>query len=267
MTKNRKVLLSFDIEEFDLPQEFGASIETDDMFRLSGYGAQTLLDAVNGAGVKVTFFITAAFAERFPDLVLQMAVDGHEIASHGFYHSSFDNADLIHSRQVLEEISLQKVTGFRMARLAPVDKREIMDAGYLYESSVNPVWLPGRYCNLGVPLKPYFEKCGLLQFPVSALPVCRFPLFWLSFKNLPLSLYMKMASVALATNGLFNMYSHPWEYNKDASLGKWQIPGYITRHAGQEQVDRLLALILYLKKKAEFVTFREACTDYGVDPD
>ena len=80
----KSVLLSFDIEEFDLPTEFGAEISRDDMFAIAGEGSERILNVVNEAGVRTTFFVTAAFAQAFPDLVRRMKDSGHEIASHGY---------------------------------------------------------------------------------------------------------------------------------------------------------------------------------------
>ena len=144
-----------------------------------------------------------------------------------------------------------------MARLAKVGKQDILDAGYEYESSLNPVWLPGRYSNFTAPLKPFREACGLWQMPVSALPVVRFPLFWLSFKNLPLPLYLPMAKTAMSATGFFNMYSHPWEYHERAAEPQWKIPGYIVRHAGKAQRLRLNRLISSLGRSGTFETFSE----------
>lgn len=251
----KSVLLSFDIEEFDLPTEFGAEISRDDMFAIAGEGSERILNVVNEAGVRTTFFVTAAFAQAFPDLVRRMKDSGHEIASHGYSHTTFEPADLKRSREALEEIVGTPVRGFRMARLAKVGKQEILDAGYEYESSLNPVWLPGRYSNFTAPLKPFREPCGLWQMPVSAVPVVRFPLFWLSFKNLPMCVYLPLAKTAMSAVGFFNMYSHPWEYHERAAEAQWHIPGYIVRHAGQDQCDRLRRLIASLKKRGTFETF------------
>ena len=173
--KTPKLLLSFDIEEFDLPEEYGAAISADDKFEISRKGTAAILDLLRETGTKATFFTTGEFAIRYPELILQMAADRHEVASHGMNHTTFEVADLQKSKAVLEEISGQAVTGFRMARLAPVDKAEIKTAGYIYESSLNPIWLPGHYCNLRAPLLPFQENCGLWQFPVSAIPGIRFP--------------------------------------------------------------------------------------------
>jgi peptidoglycan/xylan/chitin deacetylase (PgdA/CDA1 family) len=253
----KSILLSFDIEEFDLPAEFGVEISRDDMFAIAGEGTRRILRTVNEAGARTTFFVTAAFAREFPDLVCEMKASGHEIASHGFSHTTFEPADLKRSRETLEEIVDAPVRGFRMARLAKVGKQDILDAGYEYESSLNPVWLPGRYRNFTAPLRPFREPCGLWQMPVSALPVVRFPLFWLSFKNLPLPLYLPMAKAAMSATGFFNMYSHPWEYHERAAEAQWHIPRYIVRHAGEDQRLRLKRLLASLGRSGTFETFGE----------
>ena len=253
----KSILLSFDIEEFDLPTEYGAEISRDDMFSIAGEGARRVLRTVNEAGARTTFFVTAAFALEFPDLVREMKASGHEIASHGFSHSILNPGDLVRSREVLEKIIGEPVRGFRMMRLAKVGKQDILDAGYEYESSLNPIWLPGRYNNLTAPLKPFREACGLWQMPVSALPVVRFPLFWLSFKNLPLPLYLPMAKMAMSATGFFNMYSHPWEYCERALEAQWRIPYYVVRYAGEAQCLRLKRLISNLGKSGKFETFSE----------
>ena len=128
----KSVLLSFDIEEFDLPTEFGVEISRDDMFAIAGEGTRRILRIVNEAGARVTFFVTAAFALEFPDLVREMKASSHEIASHGYSHTTFEPADLKRSREALEEIVGSPVRGFRMARLAKVGKQDILDAGYEY---------------------------------------------------------------------------------------------------------------------------------------
>ncbi|MBE6356840.1 MAG: DUF3473 domain-containing protein [Lentisphaerae bacterium] len=252
-----QLLLSFDIEEFDLPQEYGAAIDESDKYAIAAEGTREILKVLERTKIRATFFTTGNFAEKHPDIISKMAADGHEIASHGMDHSAFEVSHLARSREVLAEISGQKITGFRMARLAPVDKAEIQSAGYAYESSLNPVWLPGRYCNLLKPLRPFREKCGILQLPVSAVPCCRFPLFWLSFKNLPLPLYKFATATAVKLTGYYNMYSHPWEYSARAAEKQWQIPAYVVKHAGKAQSERLENLINFLKKHGEFVTFQE----------
>ncbi len=253
-----KILLSFDVEEFDLPEEYNfGTVPENDKYNVSGNGMKTVMDVIEAEKVPVTFFVTANFATHFPELLQRMVKSGGEIASHGVSHSSFSVPDLAKSKEILQKLSGQDIIGFRMARLAPVKKQEILNAGYLYESSLNPVWLPGRYNHFRAPLLPFQENNELWQYPVSAVPGVRFPLFWLSFKTLPESLYHLFTKFTVARTHYFNLYTHPWEYNAEARNPQWKIPGYITKHAGPELAERLTHLIRLLKTIGEFKTFRE----------
>ena len=179
-------------------------------FKFSLSGLEAVLCLLDHLGVRATFFITANFAQHYPDLVRKIAED-HEVASHGFYHSSFDLGDLEKSRKALEALISQPVTGFRMPRLKPIDDRAISAAGYAYSSSMNPTYLPGRYNNFFQPRLPYYAD-QLLNLPVSVMPLIRFPLFWLSFKNLPLPIYKIASKLTLLWDSHLNLYFHPWEF-------------------------------------------------------
>lgn len=265
MSRDAKFLISFDVEEFDLPEEFGVAVSPEDRAGVSADGMARLLSVLDRfPGVRVTFFTTVNFARMNPEIFRRMTGSGrHEIASHGVSHSTFGPDDLAESKRILEELSGQPVVSFRPARLAPVSKEGILKAGYRCESALNPVWLPGRYNNFTASLRPFREACGLLQIPVSAVPVIRFPLFWLSFKNLPLPLYLTGASTAIRSVGFFNLYTHPWEYSEKAREARWHIPSYITRHAGDAMAVRLERLLRYLEGQGEFVTFSEFTERFG----
>lgn len=45
-----------------------------------------ILDALAELGVKATFFILGAHAERWPELVHRVASEGHQIGNHGYFH-------------------------------------------------------------------------------------------------------------------------------------------------------------------------------------
>jgi len=71
--------------------------------------------------IKATFFCTAVFAINARELVKEIIYSGHEVASHGYSHSSFVNDDLKRSKQLLEEITCSPVNGYRMARMMKTD--------------------------------------------------------------------------------------------------------------------------------------------------
>ena len=216
---NKVILLSFDIEEFDLPEEYGQKVDEKAQFEVSLEGLKLLIDLLDRLNIKATFFITANFAIHHEDIIREISIR-HEIASHGFYHSSFKNEDLKESKKVLEEIVNTRVTGFRMARLRKIDSKEIKQAGYEYNSSMNPTYLPGRYNNLFKNRTAYYSD-EILNIPVSVTPMIRFPLFWLSFKNFPLYLIKVASQLTIQSDSYLCIYFHPWEF---ADLTSFKIP-------------------------------------------
>src|SRR4051812_21698810 len=106
------VLLSFDIEEFDMPFEYGKNIDFSDQIAISVHGSTTILDLLKKHSFKATFFSTATFAIHAPQIIERIKNEGHELASHGYYHSKFDKEDLLSSKLKLEELFGSEVVGF-----------------------------------------------------------------------------------------------------------------------------------------------------------
>ena len=79
-------LLSFDVEQFDIPTEYGIDIDVDKQFEIGRAGLATVLELLDKHEAPATFFITAEFAQRYTRLVrtiVERSVGGgrHEIAS------------------------------------------------------------------------------------------------------------------------------------------------------------------------------------------
>ena len=261
MKKDRVVLLSFDVEEFDLPLEYNLPISEQQQMEIGKAGADEMKNIIEAGEVPATLFTTANFAQHYPELIKTLA-QKNEIASHTFYHSSFKDEDLKNSGDTLERITGNKVTGLRMPRFKKIDINLVKEAGYSYDSSVNPTYIPGKYNNLNLPRTLYKEK-NFLRLPVSVTPVLRFPLFWLSFKNIPYPIYKKMAMNTLAKDGYLSLYFHPWEFT---DISKWKIPFYIKKDSGRRLADRLSMLITDLKKEAQFETFSNFIAGYTKSP-
>ncbi|MXV15167.1 polysaccharide deacetylase family protein [Hufsiella ginkgonis] len=254
------VLLSFDIEEFDMPAEYGRHLPFGEQISISVAGTRSILDLLDRQQVKATFFCTATFALNAKELIREMIDRGHEVASHGYYHSSFDIKDLAESRVVLESITGQPVTGYRMARMMPIDELEIAMAGYHYNSSLNPTWIPGRYNNWNKPRK-LFRYQGILQLPASVSPLMRIPLFWLSFHNFPMWLYRFLCHRTYRNDGYLNLYFHPWEFT-DLAIEKLNMPGFVHKNSGDKMTSRMEHLIDHLKTKGlKFDTIRGFLAD------
>ena len=242
------ILLSFDIEEFDMPFEYGKVISFEDQMEISIRGTQHILDLLDKHQIKATFFSTVVFAQNATDIINRIINSGHELASHGYYHSNFEVEHLKSSRIELEKITGKTVKGYRMPRMKPVDELEIAKAGYLYNSSINPTFLPGRYNNLHKP-RTYFKETGIWQIPSSVSPILRFPLFWLSFHNLPLKIYTWLAEITHKKDKYLNLYFHPWEFTNLTDKDRFGFPNYVSKNSGHQMIERMDDFIKTLKEK------------------
>jgi len=232
------ICISFDVEEFDLPLEFGKQIDKELQMEIGFRGLQAIQPILDFPGLRCTLFTTANFADHFPGEIKALS-EKHEIASHTYYHSSFETKDLLHSRLRLEEITGKPVTGLRMPRMMDVPVSDILAAGYTYDSSIHPTWIPGRYNNFHLPRTPYVEN-GLKRIPASVSPIIRFPLFWLAFKNTPLWFYQQMTKWTFQADGTLMLYFHPWEFTDISQFG---LPQYITKGCEGRNLEKLIRLV------------------------
>ena len=240
------IYLSFDIEEFDMPKEYGYDIAFERQIAISRKGLTAILDLLKKHQMRATFFSTVVFAQQVPDLINRLIEEGHELASHTYYHSDFENEHLKRSKEVLEQQFGVTVEGLRMPRMLEVSAEEVKKAGYRYNSSVNPTFLPGRYNKLHVP-KRFFNENGLWQIP-AAVSWFRFPLFWLSFHNLPLWLYRFLLKRSVKSIGYAALYFHPWEFT-DLHQKEFNFPAYVMRNSGEKMIARFDSLLTFIKQQ------------------
>jgi peptidoglycan/xylan/chitin deacetylase (PgdA/CDA1 family) len=246
------ILLSFDVEEFDLPLDYKFPINLVQQMQIGKLGLDKMLPIIDAFNIPTTMFTTANFAMQFPNALKVMSTK-HEIASHTFYHTTFQNEDLLSSKLKLEEITGMKVTGLRMPRMRKVEMSEVKKAGYLYDSSINPTWIPGRYNNTNLPRTFYIDN-DVLRLPASVSPNFRLPLFWLAFKNYPYSLFKHLVLQTLKKDGYVCLYFHPWEFTE---IHNYNIPNYVKRYCGKALQERLYKLINDIKKEGEFITIQD----------
>jgi len=247
----KQILLTFDLEEFDLPLEYGCLISEEDQIIITNTGLQRLTSLLSKYNIPATFFTTSLYANNNTEIIKTLSVD-HEIASHSKSHSSFKETDLLDSKLELEMITGKPVYGFRMPRFEKINKTKIKAAGYYYDSSINPTFIPGRYNNIFKQRKLHVDtKSNLIEIPLSVSPVFRFPLFWLSFKNIPLPIYFHLCNLTIWKDSYLSLCFHPWEF---AELELFDIPKYIKTHSGDSLSERLEKLILKLRESGEFST-------------
>jgi hypothetical protein len=252
MTRDALALLSFDLEEFDIPNEFRRAIPKPEQIEVTLAGLRRLTALLADRKIISTFFSTAVLAMNAPETVRNLG-QIHEIASHGYAHTGFSASDPDRSKKVLEEITGKRVFGYRSPRFRPIADQLLRKAGYTYNSSENPTFLPGRYCRLFSPRKAY-RKGDLLRIPVSVSPLVRFPCFWLAFKNTPPPLFRAMAAWTLAEGGYLHLVFHPWEF---ADLKDYNLPRWISSPCGQELLEGLASFLDWLGARARFTTLAD----------
>jgi len=178
-----------------MPFEYGGTPNMKEQIANSKDGVEKILSILSNFQAKATFYCTGVYANAEPEQIKRLSFN-HEIASHNYYHSSHSKEDLTASRILLETIIHKKVVGFRMPRMAPVSNQDLKEAGYLYNASVNPCYLPGRYDYRHIS-RNYYKEDGLLQFPASVSPKYRIPLFWIAFHNFPLWIFFILCKQVL----------------------------------------------------------------------
>ncbi len=155
MTLNGTPIITVDVEDWcqstlshDLPITERVVVNT-----------RRLLDLLDDCRVKATMFVLGLVAEAHPDLVVEIARRGHEIASHGYAHREIflDSAqeladDLRRSKCLLEDLAGRPVTGYRAPDFSVIRSTLwaldiLAEAGYGYDSSVFPV----RHSRYGIP--------------------------------------------------------------------------------------------------------------------
>lgn len=89
---NNAVMISVNLDAEYYARTFDPDIDVDNNdFQNMGkkgieFGLPRLLDVLNRYGVKATFFVPGAIAEKYPDALHSIVESGHEIGCHGYEH-------------------------------------------------------------------------------------------------------------------------------------------------------------------------------------
>jgi len=185
-----------------------------------------------------TFFITALHAEKHPDLIDAILHQGHEVACHGYDHTTLADfspqafgESLKKAATKLQRITRREIVGFRapnflIPRWAP---SVLYSLGYKYDSSVQPsIPVPNWY---GAPRAPLYPYCPSLEnvylesdvnhafreFPLAVFPGLRIPSGGWWARNLGLK-WAKNALKKLIEKGAATLHFHPWEFEEKSLL-------------------------------------------------
>ncbi len=258
--KRKSILLTFDLEEFDLPREHNISISEEQMYKISEQGLDSITTLLNKHNIKATFFTTTNFAKKFPKKIKELS-ETHEIASHGYSHSQpLTLKNIKKAKEEKEDIIGKQIKGFRAPRWNLRNTQIVEQAGFSYDSSSHPIYLPGRYNNLNQ--KRNIHKIGnLTKIPSSTLPP-NLSIFWLAFKNFPLIYSKTFTRLNFLISNYTMLVMHPWEF---ANLSKIKIPKYIKKKHSHELLNSLDNYILFCKaKNYNFQTTQEFLNSYFI---
>jgi polysaccharide deacetylase family protein (PEP-CTERM system associated) len=185
-----------------------------------------MLEIIDGARVRATFFVLGWVAEKCPQLVRTIAAAGHEVASHGYGHDlvyslrpSEFRADVLRSKKHLEDLTGTPVRGYRAPCFSITDWAIpiLQDAGFEYDSSVVPAVAHDRYGRLhGVNATNSIASLrdGFYEVSISCIRVGEHGLPWGGggyFRLVPYPLWCRGVRMILRSGRPYCFYIHPWE--------------------------------------------------------
>jgi polysaccharide deacetylase family protein (PEP-CTERM system associated) len=225
--------LTVDVEDYFHVAALASSISRDSWAsresRVVG-NTQRLLLLFEQFDVKGTFFVLGWVAQRYPQLVKDIATRGHEVACHGFSHRLvYEQSqkefyeETLRSKSLLEDITGTAIFGYRAASYSVVRESLwaldiLTELGFTYDSSIFPV-RHDRYGIPGAKRAPHRMSTpkgkSIVEWPLATasifglrLPVAgggyfRLLPYWLSRWGL--------ASINRREQLPFIFYLHPWE--------------------------------------------------------
>ena len=180
-----------------------------------------ILSLLSEYDATATFFIVGLVAERHPEIVSQIQKDGHEIASHSYWHKpltemSFEEIeiDIKYSSQLLSGLSGKPVLGYRaMAYSVPEEEKKFYNLlkkyGFVYDSSRKIA-----HSNSDTTV----QDIGIKQIYPSTLSFLGKRIVFSGgsyFRLLPRFFLARGFKKYNANNNPVMLYVHPWEFNKN----------------------------------------------------
>ena len=222
-----------------------------------------VLELLARKNVHATFFVLGWVARRYPGIVRAIADQGHEVASHGMthrliYRQSLDEfrSETIESKALLEDQCQKTVIGYRAATYSITRNSlwaldVLCDAGFIYDSSIFPVW-HDKYGIPDAPRLPHRMTTPLgqeiVEFPITVLQCgrLRIPIAGGGYFRLFPYRFSKWALESVNRDGQeFVFYIHPWEVDPDqprmreAGLTS-RFRHYLNLNRCESRLDRLL---------------------------
>lgn len=224
-------LFTVDVEDYFQVNAFDGLVDRADWGRYpSRVEANTdrLLALLARHRMQGTFFTLGWIAERHPALVRRIAEQGHEVASHGWWHRKVTTLspeefreDVRDSKARLEDVTGLPCLGFRAPSFSIRPGMEwafevLVEEGYRYDSSIFPISRPDYGYPAAPPLPVMLdtESGTLLELPLATtrLAGLRLPAAGGGYlRQLPLGLTTEAFSQWGELGISAVLYTHPWE--------------------------------------------------------
>lgn len=236
-----------------------------------------ILNILEKNNTKATFFVLGWIADKYPDLVKEIARHDHEIASHGYWHyrvytlsrSAFKGY-LQQSIDVLESVSGKKVKGFRAPSFSIIPGFEwafeiMQEVGLEYDASLFPAQrgYGGYVVDQSPQLLPSaVTKTNFIELPMSILNLGNF--------NIPFSGggYLRLWPESILKYGFNEMekkghpgvvYLHPRDFAEDCPRVKMSPFKRFKCYYNLGSTERKLEMLL---KNYEFGTCEEVLKNW-----
>lgn len=235
-----------------------------------------LLEHLAILNLKASFFIPGCVISRAPQLVLGIAKEGHEVASHGWSHNYVERigktkfiAEVTRSKQSLEDLTGMAVDIFK-APIWSITPNTLWAFDVLAEVgfSIDHSVMPKTKKALGktsTTNTPWRHSSGLLLIPPTTLNVAGIGLpipggFYLG--HVPNVIVSKLYARVETTGIPFNFYFHPFEHSPHGSNRSWLKDcglrcSLITSHLGSYK-----GKLDYLSQRFGFGTVSRAYYDW-----
>jgi polysaccharide deacetylase family protein (PEP-CTERM system associated) len=193
---------------------------------------ERLLELLDAAQVRATFFVLGWVAERFPGLVRRIVEGGHELASHSYEHRLVYTQtrrefreDLHRSRLALEHAGGCSVVGYRAPSYSITRQSlwaidVLIEEGYVYDSSIYPI----RHDRYGIP--GWSREVHRIDRPAGAIWELPGSTIRWAGVNLPIGGggYFRLLPYSWTRHGIRSLnasrqpaifYLHPWEIDPE----------------------------------------------------
>lgn len=268
--------MSIDVEDYFQVAAFASTVSRNDwdLFECRvEKNIDRILELLSLNQVKATFFTLGWIAQRYPSVIKKIINEGHELASHGFYHVKATELtgqefyqDVLSSKNFLEDLGGVRIRGYRAPSFSFNESNPwvfecLSKAGYVYSSSVYPI----NHDHYGMPNSPRFIHeiaSGFYEIPITTIKILgrNFPASGGGyFRLFPYNFSKWMfGRVNRSENQPLIFYFHPWEIDPnqpriDGASMKSRFRHYLNLNVMESRLNRLLKDFSWNRMDAVFL--------------